>query len=489
MNFHLIYPEFLLIGLAFLVLTLDFFLSEKKKYLLNWVSTLGMAFILGIALFMNQQGDLYQGLLIIDGYASFFRIFFLAIGIVVTLISRDYVDSNISNPGEYYAILIFTILASISLASSGELLTAYVSLEILSFGLYVLVAYDRYNPASNEGGVKFILLGAFSSALILYGLSQTYGLIGTTRFNEIAVLLNSMENISIGMVVGFVLILAGIAFKLAAVPFHMWAPDAYEGAPIPITAWLSVCSKVAIVALAIRFFTNGIFPLAPDWQPILIVLAVLTMIGGNLLALVQKNMKRLLAYSSIGHAGYLLMGLATLVGVSDEGIVSKELTHLVSNGLIFHMVAYGATNFAIFFCLIIVYNSTGREDIQGLSGLASRQPLVALVMVCSLFSLAGMPVFAGFTSKFYLFNAVASQGFLLLVGVGIIASLISLYYYLTVARYLYIEKISDNSMIYVSFNSKLILIALLMFMILGGVYPSPLMDLIQTATDSILKID
>ncbi len=308
-------------------------------------------------------------------------------------------------------------------------------------------------------------------------------------FNEIAVLLNSMENISIGMVVGFVLILAGIAFKLAAIPFHMWAPDAYEGAPIPITAWLSVCSKVAIVALAIRFFTNGIFPLAPDWQPILIVLAVLTMIGGNLLALVQKNMKRLLAYSSIGHAGYLLMGLATLVGVSDEGIVSKELTHLVSNGLIFHMVAYGATNFAIFFCLIIVYNSTGREDIQGLSGLASRQPLVALVMVCSLFSLAGMPVFAGFTSKFYLFNAVASQGFLLLVGVGIIASLISLYYYLTVARYLYIEKISDNSMIYVSFNSKLILIALLMFMILGGVYPSPLMDLIQTATDSILKID
>ena len=169
MNFHLIYPEFLLIGLAFLVLTVDFFLSEKKKYLLNWVSAIGMVFILGIALFLNQQGDLYEGLLIIDGYASFFRIFFLAIGIVVTLISRDYVNSNVSNPGEYYAILIFTILASISLASSGELLTAYVSLEILSFGLYVLVAYDRYNPASNEGGVKFILLGAFSSALILYG--------------------------------------------------------------------------------------------------------------------------------------------------------------------------------------------------------------------------------------------------------------------------------------------------------------------------------
>ena len=482
MNFHLIYPEFLLIGLAFLVLTVDFFLSEKKKYLLNWVSAIGMVFILGIALFLNQQGDLYEGLLIIDGYASFFRIFFLAIGIVVTLISRDYVNSNVSNPGEYYAILIFTILASISLASSGELLTAYVSLEILSFGLYVLVAYDRYNPASNEGGVKFILLGAFSSALILYGLSQTYGLIGTTRFNEIAVLLNSMENISIGMLIGFVLI-------LAVVPFHMWAPDAYEGAPLPITAWLSVCSKVAIVALAIRFFTNGIFPLAPDWQPILMILAVLTMVGGNLLALVQKNMKRLLAYSSIGHAGYLLMGLAALVGVSDDGIVSKDLTQLVSNGLIFHMVAYGATNFAIFFCLIVVYNNTGTEDIQGLSGLASKQPLVALVMVCSLFSLAGMPVFAGFTSKFYLFNAVASQGFLLLVGVAIVSSLISLYYYLTVARYLYIEKISDDSVIYVSFTSKLILIALFILMVLGGVYPSPLMDLIQTATDSILKIN
>ncbi|GIT74937.1 MAG: hypothetical protein Ct9H300mP29_9310 [Candidatus Neomarinimicrobiota bacterium] len=259
MNFHLIYPEFLLTGLAFLVLTLDFFLPENRKFLLSWVSSLGMALVIAFALLLYQQGDLYQGLLIIDGYAGFFRIFFLAIGIIITLMSRDFVQSNIGNPGEYYAILIFTVLASISLASSGELLTAYVSLEVLSFGLYVLVAYDRYNPGSNEAGVKFILLGAFSSALILYGLSQTYGLIGTTRLDEIAVLLSSAEDVSIGMLLGLVLILAGIAFKLAAVPFHMWAPDVYEGAPIPITAWLSVCSKIAIVAFAIRFFTTGYF--------------------------------------------------------------------------------------------------------------------------------------------------------------------------------------------------------------------------------------
>ena len=489
MNFHLIYPEFLLTGLAFLVLTLDFFLPEDRKFLLSWVSSLGMALVIVFALLLYQQGDLYQGLLIIDGYAGFFRIFFLAIGIIITLMSRDFVQSNIGNPGEYYAILIFTVLASISLASSGELLTAYVSLEVLSFGLYVLVAYDRYNPGSNEAGVKFILLGAFSSALILYGLSQTYGLIGTTRLDEIAVLLSSVEDISIGMLLGLVLILAGIAFKLAAVPFHMWAPDVYEGAPIPITAWLSVCSKIAIVAFAIRFFTTGIFPVVNDWQPILMVLAVLTMVGGNLLALVQKNMKRLLAYSSIGHAGYLLMGLAALVAVTDEGMFNTDFSHLVSNGLIFHMIAYGVTNFAIFYCLILVYNSTGRDDIQGLAGLSSRQPMVALVMVCSLFSLAGLPVFAGFTSKFYLFNAVASQGYLLMVGVAIVASLISLYYYLTVARYLYIEKVLDESIISVSVGSKCILGVLLIFMVVGGIFPSPLMDLIQTATDSVLKVE
>jgi len=226
-----------------------------------------------------------------------------------------------------------------------------------------------------------------------------------------------------------------------------------------------------------------------DWQPILMVLAVLTMVGGNLLALVQKNMKRLLAYSSIGHAGYLLMGLAALVAVTDEGMFNTDFSHLVSNGLIFHMIAYGVTNFAIFYCLILVYNSTGRDDIQGLAGLSSRQPMVALVMVCSLFSLAGLPVFAGFTSKFYLFNAVASQGYLLMVGVAIVASLISLYYYLTVARYLYIEKVLDESIISVSVGSKCILGVLLIFMVVGGIFPSPLMDLIQTATDSVLKVE
>ena len=486
-DFSLLLPEFLVAGLAFFILALDLFIKENWKRYLVWVAFFGLAVILFVSLFIESEGQLYDGLLEFDEFTKFFRIFFLIIGGVTVIISREYVDSRLKYPGEYYGILLFTLLGAMLLASSAELLTAYINLELLSFGLYVLVGYERYNPKSNEASVKYILLGAFSSALILFGISQIYGLLGTTRFDEMSVAFSSLSSISPGMAVGFVLIVSGLGFKLAAVPFHMWAPDVYEGAPLPITAWLSVGSKAAALALAIRLFSEGFISVFGELQPILIVIAAITMVIGNLLALVQKNIKRLLAYSSIGHVGYLLMGLAALVPIAKTGSVAETFTNLVYNGLLFHMVSYGFTTMAAFLCVITVYNKTGRDDISAFAGLSKRQPLVALVFVCALFSLAGLPIFVGFASKFYLFNAVGGQGLLWLVALAIVMSLISLYYYLTIARQLYIENSEDDAPIAVSFVTKLTLGGLFGVMIILGIYPAFLMEAIQRATDVLIS--
>ena len=490
-NFALLLPEFLVTGLAFLVLTADFFLRSERKHLLAYMAVVGLAGVLVFSLVYLWQRDdsLYEGVILIDGYALFFKAFFLVLGVVVVLTSLDYVRRHLSYQGEYYGILLFTIVAMMLLAASGELLTAYISLELLSFGLYVLVSYDRYNPKSNEGGTKYILLGAFSSALLLYGISQIYGLLGTTRFDEISQALALSGDLSPGVIVGLVLIIAGLGFKVAAVPFHMWAPDAYEGAPIPITAYLAVGSKAAAFALILRLFSEALMPAVEDWQLILSLMAALTMVVGNMLALVQRNVKRLLAYSSVGHVGYLLLGVAALAAISPDGKASLQLSHLAANGVLLHLVAYAITNMAAFLAFSAIYNVTGREEVRDLAGVARRAPFVAMVFAAAMFSLAGLPIFAGFASKFYLFNAAATQGLLWLAGLATFSSLLSLYYYLMVVRQMYIEPAEDPTPIPIPRLTMGVLGLLLAGMVFVGVYPAPLMEAVQHASDVILSSD
>ena len=485
-NFLLLLPEFIVTGLAFVVLGLDLFLPERRKWMLPIVAVVGLVVALMVSLWYlwGVSDSLYDGVIRVDGYALFFKAFFIALGGVVVLVSVDFVRRNLEHPGEYYGILLFTVVAMMLLAASGELLTAYISLELLSFGLYVLVAYDRYNAKSNEGATKYILLGAFSSALLLFGISQVYGLLGTTRFDEISSALSSADALSPGLILGIALIIAGLGFKVAAVPFHMWAPDAYEGAPIPITAHLAVGSKAAAFALVLRLFAEAFMPVVEQWQILLIGLAVITMLLGNLVALAQRNLKRLLAYSSVGQVGYLLMGVAALAATGSGG-VSLELSHLASNGIMLHLVAYAVTNMAAFLCLAAIYNITGRDDIAGMAGVARRAPLVGLVFAVSLFSLAGLPIFVGFTSKFYLFNAAAAQGLLWVAGIAIFSSLISLYYYLQVVRQLYIEPAEDAAPIPVPRLTLGVLGALFAGMVGLGVYPAPLMEAVQYASDAL----
>ena len=488
-DFTLLIPEFLISGLAILVLAIDFFLKNERKFVLPWVTFVGLIFVITVLMVgINNTGSLYGGILQFDQYSSFFRVVVLALGACLILMSRNYVNKYLSYPGEFYFLVVITVLGGMFLASSSELLTAYISLELMNFGLYVLVAYERYNHKSNESGIKYILLGAFSSAIILFGISQIYGLLGVTKFDDIGAQLLVISEMSPGLILGFALILAGIGFKVALVPFHMWAPDVYEGAPLPITAWLSVGSKIAIFAVFMRFVTEGAILVSSEWRLILILFAVLTMVVGNLGALAQSNLKRLLAYSSIGHVGYLFVGIAALVSVSDQDVVSTSTSHLASNGLMFHLLGYSVANLAVFFGVILVYNESNDDEITSLRGLSQRQPLVALVMTCSFFSLAGLPVFWGFTSKFYLFNTYAIQGLIWVVPIATVTSLISLYYYIKVIRQIYIENpINGVTALPIPYLDRVLLVLFLVTIVVGGIYPALLLDFIQSATDILIS--
>ena len=490
-DFLLLTPEFLATGLAFAVLTLDFFLKDERKHWLGYLSAGGLLAIFAVALIQQWGVDdtLYDGILRMDAFTLFFRSAFLIMGAATILSSVEYVRLRLRYPGEYYAILIFTIVGMMLMSASGELLSAYISLELLSLGLYALVSFDRYNPKSNEAGTKYILLGAVSSALMLYGISQIYGLMGTTRFDEMALILSAADGgIPPGLVVGFALLFAGLGFKLAAVPFHMWAPDVYEGAPIPIAGYLAVASKAAALALVLRLFSHALMPIAADWRMLVAALAALTMTVGNLAALAQTNMKRLLAYSSVGHVGYLLMGVAALSAVAPDGTMRTEFSRLAVNGVILHLIAYGATSLAAFLCLTAFHNATGKDDIADLAGAARRSPFLGAALAASLLSLAGLPVFAGFASKFYLFSAAATQGLLWLAGIAIFASLISLYYYLQVLRQAYIEPPPEGEAgnpIRLPRLTVAVLAALLAAVVFIGVYPSPLMGVIERASAAL----
>ena len=433
-NLDLLTPEFVLAGFAFVIFILDLLLPDHRKHLLGWLSALGLVglIVLSVLMLRGEQESLYNGLLAVDDYSLFFKVFFMGIGVFIILSSIDYVKQYLNHPGEFYGLLLFSILGMNLMAMSRELLTAYISLELLSFSLYVMVAYALTNEKSNEGSLKYVIIGGLSSAILLYGVSMVYSTLGVTKFEAIGSALNGLSGVSPALWAGLALIVAGLGFKLAAVPFHMWAPDAYEGAPLPVTAYLAIASKAAAFALVLRLLAEAFVPVTErwdQWQIIIVVLAALSMIVGNLVALAQSNLKRLMAYSSVGHVGYILAGIAAL---SPDSLLG-------ANGVIFYLVGYSVTSMLVFAALIAFFNATGQEEIRDLAGLADRQPFLAMAIAIGLFSLSGLPIFVGFTIKFYLFTAVANEGYLWLAGLAILTSLISLYYYLQVIRQMYIQ--------------------------------------------------
>ena len=432
LDYSLLAPEFGLAGLAALIVALDLFVPRFRKEWLPYVTAAGLLAILGLSLgWVNKESD-FAGLLFIDNYTTFFRVFFIATTAAVALASAHFVQASLQNPGEFYGLLVLSTIGAIYMAAARELLTAYIALELLSFSLYVLVSFAKFDSRSNEGGMKYMLLGAFASALFLYGLSMIYGSAGSTFYADIAAAYaGGTDGFELGLLMGLVLVLAGLGFKVAAVPFHMWTPDAYEGAPLPITAYLSATAKAATFALLLRLFAGPLLPLIDDWQWMMATIAVATMLGGNLIALQQTNIKRLLAYSSIGQVGYMLMAITT---ISDAS----------ASALLVHVAGYLFTNLAVFSAVIAFHNRTGHEEISEFRGLAETNPYLAMVLTAGMFSLAGMPLVAGFVTKFILFQAAAQEGFLWLAAVAVIASTISLYYYLIVIRNMYLREPAEG---------------------------------------------
>ncbi len=473
-DYTLFIPEFFLAGLVVLVMALDMFAPQVKKAWLSYVAAAGLAATAGVSLaWVNKQSN-FAGIVSVDNYTTYFRVFFMATAAVVCLASGKLVEQKLKHPGEYYSLIILSTIGAIGMAAARELMTAYLSLELLSFSLYILVGYQKFNAKSNEAGLKYLLLGAFASAMFLYGLSLIYGVTGTTYYSDISAQLSAgTHDYSFALLMALVLIITGLGFKVAAVPFHMWTPDAYEGAPVAITAYLSTTSKAAGFALLLRLFGGAFQVVHDDWSWMIAGVAAASMILGNLLALQQHNIKRLMAYSSIGQIGYMLMAIA-------------GLSHDTASALVLHLTGYMVSNMAIFVVIIAWYNLTGTDEIGDFRGMRERAPLLAGTLAGALFSLAGLPLFAGFVTKFILFQAVTDAGYYWLAAIGVVTSVISLFYYLQVMREAFVSAPAEGEG---SLNVPALMNGLAFALMLGvfyiGLYPQNLFDAIDNATRAI----
>ncbi len=478
MNWWLLSPEITLAVTAVAVILLD--LAVKRKGTLAAVSVIGLlvAMAFAVGLWDKVGVTALNGTLVVDRFSLFFQLFFPAVALLVVLASADYASRFSRFQGEYYALILLATTGMMFLSSTGELISIYISLELMSLSLYALTGFLR-DSKSGEAGLKYLLLGAVASAVLLYGLALTYGITGTTHLNGIADAVQGLgsaaDNPALLMAVVF--IIAGLGFKIAAVPFQMWVPDVYEGAPTPITAFLSVASKAAGFAVLVRLFTAA-FPapewLSQDWSMVFAVLAVATMTLGNLVALVQTNIKRLLGYSSIAHAGYIMLGLAALGAAGGGG--------LGQSGILFYVAAYGITNLGAFIAIIAISHHLDSDRISDYAGMSRRSPLLAAALALSLVSLTGLPISAGFWAKIYIFNAAVQEGLLWLVVVAVLNSVVSAYYYLKIVRTMYLEAPPTEERVPSSAPVNAALVVCSIGVLYIGVLPYAVLRLAEAAT-------
>jgi NADH-quinone oxidoreductase subunit N len=420
-------PELLLLLLALLILGLDLILPEKRKQALGWITVFGTAGILITALLGGGSADAVATVHA-DSLALFFRALFLLGAMVAALLSID--SEGVGRRGEYYALMLFSTLGMCWMASASDLVMLALAIEMATIPLYILAGFLKRDSRSTEAGLKYFLFGATASAVMWYGFSLVYGFTGQTDLPAAAIALGS-ANLPILMTAALP-VLVGLAFKIAAVPFHFWAPDVYEGAPTPIAAFLSTAVKAAGFAVLLRILLL-VFPPASAsyWGALISVMAAVTMTLGNLLAMVQKNVKRLLAYSSIAHAGYALIGLVTL---NPDGLAAT----------VFYLLAYMLANLAAFSVVVLVSNAVGSDDLTALAGLSRRCPAAAWAMLAALLSLAGMPPFAGFIAKWFLFSSAVEARMTWLAVVGAINSILALYYYLGILKVIFLFRAENE---------------------------------------------
>lgn len=484
MDFAGLIPEIIVCLTALMVIITDWFIKEKSlKNITGFVGICGLVVALAVLIgykasnFSNAYD--FGGMFLSDELSWYFRVLLLLSGIICFLLSFRYVKDVIKYSGEFYALIVFATLGGMLLSASGEMVALYLALELLSISSYVLSGFRKDKQKSSEAALKYLIIGSISSAIMLYGMSILFGVTASTEFKGIAAgLIKNQVELDFLTIMGMILVISGLSYKISAVPFHMWAPDVYEGAPTPVTAFLSVSSKIAGFAALLRILECFSVNLTSKWVLLIIVLSVLTMTYGNIVAIAQKNIKRMLAYSGIAHAGYLLIGIIAM---------SSPLRSSMSIGaILYYLLAYLFMNLGAFTIIVYFASQIGSTRISDFSGLAKKSPYMAFILACCLVSLAGLPPFAGFTGKIYLFGAAINAGYTWLAVIGVINSLISLYYYIRIIRVMYFGQ-TEEIKTFTKPSPALVLAAIISFigLIVMFIFPSFFINLISMASVGI----
>ncbi|MDF3025487.1 MAG: NADH-quinone oxidoreductase subunit NuoN [Alphaproteobacteria bacterium] len=471
-------PAFPEISLAILALMLLMFGVSRKEEPFQAVSNLSIFALLAVgAMICRYCGETvttFNGMFISDSFGGFMKMLVIAGSAVSILMAAKYAERQRIMRFEYPILILFATLGMLLMISANDLISLYMGLEMQSLPLYVLAAIQRDSIKSTEGGLKYFVLGALSSGMLLYGASLLYGYTGVTNFDKMATILAASAPLSLGVIVGMVMLISGLAFKISAVPFHMWTPDVYEGAPTSVTAFFAIAPKIAALALLTRVFMGPFGSMVAEWQQIVVVLAIASMVLGSVAAIGQTNIKRLLAYSSIGNMGYALVGLAS---ASAEGVKAVMIFSAI------YMVMTIGT-----FAIVLMMKQRERmlEEIADLSGLGVRQPMLALAMTVMMFSMAGIPPLAGFFGKLFVFQAAVAQGLYWLAVIGVITSVIAAYYYLRIIKVMYFEEAGDESLdpatdVRLNVLAGVSTVAMLLFIAL----PGPLLASADAAAKSI----
>jgi NADH-quinone oxidoreductase subunit N len=485
-DLFLVLPELLVVAAACLVLALDPVLPSSRKDSLAWLGLGTVALCMGLtASQLSLSATAFSGLVVIDAYGCFWKLLLYFVTGLTILLSYSYLKEERLYFGEYYGFVLLALAGMMVMVSSADLLTIYLGTELMSLSLYVMAGLKRAEPRSLEASAKYFVLGAFSSGILLYGISLLYGATGTTRLPAMAAAMAGRSLDDPLLLSATILLAVGFAFKLAVVPFHMWTPDVYQGAPTSVTAFMAVASKAASFGAFLRVFVEGLGGLSANWSAIFLLLCIATLVLGNIVALVQTNIKRMLAYSSIAHAGYALIGVVAAGRLGGSAGGTNGIASVLLYIAVYTFMTFGA------FAIVAMLRKGGLEgeDIEDFTGLAKRQPLAALLMMIFMVSLAGIPPTAGFIGKFYVFMSAVEAGMAWLAALALVFAAISAYYYLRLVMVMYMREPGDvtatSPRLVMSPTLTMVLACAVAGVVLFGLYPAPLVTL---ATQAVLTL-
>ncbi|MBT3373518.1 MAG: NADH-quinone oxidoreductase subunit NuoN [Rhodospirillaceae bacterium] len=468
-------PEIFLAISVMVLLMLGVFRGNQSTKLLSWLAVAVFAVTLVMVLRAPAESSVsFAGMYVADGFTAFVKIMVLIAAAGGLIMSLGYIKEEGMNRFEYPVLFVLATLGMMMMVSANDLIALYMGIELQSLALYVIAAFKRDSLRSTEAGLKYFVLGALSSGMLLYGCSLIYGFTGATGFDAIATAMKGQEHASIGLIVGIVFLCAGLAFKVSAVPFHMWTPDVYEGAPTPVTAFFAVAPKIAALALFMRALIVPFVAISADWQQIIVVISVASMLLGAFAAIWQNNLKRLMAYSSIGHVGYALIGLAA---GSAEGV----------RGVLVYLAIYVAMNLGTFACILCMRRKTGMvEGISDLSGLSKSNPLMALALAIFMFSMAGIPPLGGFFGKFYVFVAAVNAELYALAVIGVLASVVGAFYYLRIIKVMYFDEPAEPFETPMALEMRAIIGLCAIFVVFFAFYTAPFVASAQIAASALV---